>query len=269
MNPIEFPLTAEYERINNTFEGMKIRELRDGEPEIDDPRKEIEYDEGEYQPSEPGALDHGEIAERAIDDEPDDDQPLDFGVDEDDDQDHKPDDESPNRRNLNLQLSSRDEHVPVGDPSMDHMSKGTAGNGVIYLNDIGETVKLDVKGRPYKVGSDGRRFFRSSPRPRSKYTPEEWRALTIPDRIVAEKKEALEKELERKKQKDDGAGSSKDKKRKKKTKSKGKEEEDDDDPKDISPSIHFSKDHQLDYDDGVGGKSPSAASTQSTELLKR
>ena len=38
MNPIEFPLKAEYERINNTFEGMKIRELR--EPEIDDPRKE-------------------------------------------------------------------------------------------------------------------------------------------------------------------------------------------------------------------------------------
>ena len=38
-----------------------------------------------------------------------------------------------------------------------------------------------------------------SPRPRSKYTPEEWRALTIPDRIVAERKEALEKEIKRRK----------------------------------------------------------------------
>ena len=28
--------------------------------------------------------------------------------------------------------------VGVGDPSMDHMSKGTAGDGIIYLNDIGE-----------------------------------------------------------------------------------------------------------------------------------
>ena len=104
----------------------------------------------------------------------------------------------------------RDEHVP----SMDHMSKGTAGDGIISLNDIGDRVKLDRKGRPYEVGSDGRRFFRSSPRPRSKYTHEEWRALTIPDRIVPEKKEALDKDIEQKKRedmgkkKDDGAGSS-------------------------------------------------------------
>ena len=41
---------------------MKFRELRDGEPEIDDPKKEIEYEEDEYLPSEPGALDHGELA---------------------------------------------------------------------------------------------------------------------------------------------------------------------------------------------------------------
>ena len=200
MNPTKFPLKAEYERINNTFEGMKIRELRDGEPEIDDPRKEIEYDENEYVPL-PGALDHEEIAERAIEDEPDDDQPLDFGEDEDGDDDHKPDDDSMKKpvaipKKAEPPVTSKDEHVPVGDPSVDHMSKGTAGDGIIYLNDIGETVKLDVKGHPYKVGSDGRRFFRSSPRPRSKYTPEEWRALTIPDRIVAERSEALEKEIE-------------------------------------------------------------------------
>ena len=78
MNPIKFPLRAEYERINNTFEGMKMRELQDVEPEIDDPRKEIEYEEGEYLPSEPGALDHEELAERAVDDEPDGDQPVDL-----------------------------------------------------------------------------------------------------------------------------------------------------------------------------------------------
>ena len=64
MNPTEFPLKEEYERINNTIKGMKIRELRDGEPEVDDPKKEIEYDEDEYLPSETGALDHEEIAER-------------------------------------------------------------------------------------------------------------------------------------------------------------------------------------------------------------
>ena len=98
--------------------------------------------------------------------------------------------------------------------SAPHDRNCEAGDGVIYLNDIGETVKLDKIGPPYKVGKDGRRFFRSSPRPRSKYTPEEWRALTIPDRIVPEKKEALDKDIEQKKRedmgkkKDDGAGSS-------------------------------------------------------------
>ena len=63
MNPTQFPLKEEYERINNTIKGMKIRELQDGEPEIDDPRKEIEHDEDKYLPSEPGALDREEIAE--------------------------------------------------------------------------------------------------------------------------------------------------------------------------------------------------------------
>ena len=85
-----------------------------------------------------------------------------------------------------------------------------------------------------------------SPRPRSKYTPEEWRALTIPDRIVAERKEALEKEIEQKKKED---------KEKKKKESKGKKD-DDDDPKDISPSpsIHLSKERYIDEDDEMGGK---------------
>ena len=158
----------------------------------------------------------------------------------------------------------RDDHVPVGDSMMEHMSNGAAGDGIIYLNDIGETVKLDKKGHPYKVGSGGRRFFRSSPRPRSKYTPEEWRALSIPDRTVAEKKNALEKEKakkDEKKKKDDGAGSSKDKK---KRKSKGKKY--DDDPNDISPSIHLSKEYVNDDDECTGGRSPSSASTLSTDL---
>lgn len=41
----------------------------------------------------------------------------------------------------------------------------------------------------------------------------------------------------------------------------------DDEPEDISPSIHFTKKH-MDYDDDddMGGKSPSSASTLSTDL---
>lgn len=38
----------------------------------------------------------------------------------------------------------REDHVPPGDPCIDHMSKGEAGDGVIYLNDDGETATQDI-----------------------------------------------------------------------------------------------------------------------------
>ena len=34
MNPIEFQLKEDYERVNNTIEGVKIRKIRGGEPEV-------------------------------------------------------------------------------------------------------------------------------------------------------------------------------------------------------------------------------------------
>ena len=55
---------------------------------------------------------------------------------------------------------------------------GKPGDGIIYLSDIGEHVKLDKRGRPYRVGPDGRKEVRGSPRPKSSYSPEEWRALS-------------------------------------------------------------------------------------------
>ena len=36
-----------------------------------------------------------------------------------------------------------------------HVSTGKAKDGIIYRNDLGKTVKLDVRGRPYPVGTDG------------------------------------------------------------------------------------------------------------------
>ena len=47
---------------------------------------------------------------------------------------------------------------PDGEPPYDgpeHHSMGKAGDGIIYLSDIGEHVKLDKRGRPYRVGPDG------------------------------------------------------------------------------------------------------------------
>ena len=49
---------------------------------------------------------------------------------------------------------------PGGEPPYDgpeHHSMGKPGDGIIYLSDIGEHVKLDKRGRPYRVGPDGRK----------------------------------------------------------------------------------------------------------------
>ncbi|CAL1167671.1 unnamed protein product [Cladocopium goreaui] len=74
---------------------------------------------------------------------------------------------------------------PDGEPPYDgpeHHSMGKPGDGIIYLSDIGEHVKLDKRGRPYRVGPDGRKEVRGSPRPKSSYSPEEWRALSAKER---------------------------------------------------------------------------------------
>lgn len=80
----------------------------------------------------------GNIAERAINDDIED-KPIDFGEFDDDvdGDDPKPDDDA-----------KKTPTAPPKAPTMSHMSKGTAGDGVIYLNDIGETVKFDKKGAP-------------------------------------------------------------------------------------------------------------------------
>ena len=71
------------------------------------------------------------------------------------------------------------------------------GDGIIYLSDIGEHVKLDKRGRPYRVGPDGRKEVRGSPRPKSSYSPEEWRSLSAKERDVIIRRGKLEEEAEK------------------------------------------------------------------------
>ena len=89
---------------------------------------------------------------------------------------------------------------PDGEPPYDgpeHHSMGKPGDGIIYLSDIGEHVKLDKRGRPYRVGPDGRKEVRGSPRPKSSYSPEEWRALSAKERDVIIRRGKLEAEAEK------------------------------------------------------------------------
>ncbi|CAL1137578.1 unnamed protein product [Cladocopium goreaui] len=78
-----------------------------------------------------------------------------------------------------------------------NISMGKPGDGIIYLSDIGEHVKLDKRGRPYRVGPDGRKEVRGSPRPKSSYSPEEWRALSAKERDVIIRRGKLEEEAEK------------------------------------------------------------------------
>ena len=54
---------------------------------------------------------------------------------------------------------------------IEHWGAGMKGDGKIYLNDDGEACKIDKRGVPYKIGSDGRRSLPSR-RPIHKYTAE-------------------------------------------------------------------------------------------------
>ena len=66
--------------------------------------------------------------------------------------------------------------VDEAEPKLLHYSEGIASDGVVYVNDIGDEVKLDSRGRPYRVGSDGRKLMLSK-RPSRYVTPEEWKAM--------------------------------------------------------------------------------------------
>ena len=70
---------------------------------------------------------------------------------------------------------------------MEHWGSGVKGDGKIYLNDDGEACKIDKRGVPYKVGSDGRRILPSR-RPIHRYTPEDWKKMGEAEKKAAYKK---------------------------------------------------------------------------------
>ena len=72
-------------------------------------------------------------------------------------------------------------------------------DGKIYLNDDGEACKIDKRGVPYKVGSDGRRILPSR-RPIHKYTPEEWKKMGEAEKKAAYKKDKRDKARSAKKE---------------------------------------------------------------------
>ena len=180
VTPLTFPCKQEYERVNTTLEGMKEKELLDGDPSKvphDDDDEEHDHDEDDDELDDgddggPGPS-GGKVSKKPLEDS----EGI-FGEDKDPEE-------------MTLQ--------ELIDVQPEHWKSGKAGDGKVYLIDDGEKVKLNVKGYPYKIGDDGRRLFKTSLRPKGTYSPEEWRKLSQSDRntiLKAEKKKLEKKEAD-------------------------------------------------------------------------
>ena len=216
--PLEFPFKAEYERINVTIEGLKVKDRLDGNSEMlpppppdDDDDDDDDGGDGGGQPSSkvPPDKSEGELeAERLLGRF---DSPARMGP---------PGIDKPAHPDL---------AIPEGGP--EHYSVGKAGDGIVYLNDDGEWVKLNSRGHPYRIDERGRRRISSTTRP-SKYSPEEWRKMSPDVRKGIAKAEEKKVEAEVEKKKSDALIKAREEKKKKKeekksSKSKPKSEEDD------------------------------------------
>ena len=181
VTPLTFPCKQEYERVNTTLEGMKEKELLDGDPSK---RPRDDDDEDDEQEEDDDELDDGDDGGPGPSGGKASKNPLEASEGIFDDKDPE---------EMTLQ--------ELIDAQPDHWKSGKAGDGKVYLNDDGEKVKLNVKGNPYKIGEDGRRLFKTSLRPKGTYSPEEWRKLSQSDRNVilkAEKKKLEKKETDEK-----------------------------------------------------------------------
>ena len=190
--PLTFPCKDIYEKVNTTLEGLAVKDRLEGSPDFledqqdddDDDEDDDDGDGGDDKPKKSKITNRAERQEEEFD-------------------------RMMNEMNIKLDKEKSDKvevvgELPIpppdGEPPYDepeHHSMGKPGDGIIYLSDIGEHVKLDKRGRPYRVCPDGRKEVRGSPRPKSSYSPEEWRALSAKERDVIIRRGKLEAEAEK------------------------------------------------------------------------
>ena len=174
---ISFPVQEKYKTRNETLEGVEeIRGEDDRGVHVEQPAKDEDPDSTLLQDIDQGQLDEVEVIAGIVHNEKGEDVKVD-------------------------RPGSTEEKDAVDDVAdLPHVSTGKAKDGIVYRNDLGKTVKLDARGRPYPVGADGFRTMKTT-RPAG-FTPEEWatlrNAIDVDDEGMIHPK------------KKDGAGSSKD-----------------------------------------------------------
>ena len=102
------------------------------------------------------------------------------GNDDDGGDDHDDGDDGEDKKPKVMGKDKEDE------PRLLHYSERIASGGIIYINDIGDEVKLDSKGRPCRVGKDGRKLMPSK-RPVGYVTPEEWAKMSAKEKEASTK----------------------------------------------------------------------------------
>ena len=227
---MKFPCKAEYERINVTIEGLKVKDRLDGNSEMLPPPPPSDDDDNDDDDGEDGG---GKPSSKA---------PL---------------DKSEGEREAERLLGRFDSPARMGPPGIDkpahpdlaipeegpeHYSIGKAGDGIIYLNDDGEWVKLNSRGHPYKVDERGRRRIPTTTRP-SKYSPEEWRKMPHDVRKSIAKAEEKKVEAEVEKKKSDALIKAKEEKKKKKEEKKASKSKPKDDADDHVTGVAKPQDH--------------------------
>eukprot|EP00435_Cladocopium_sp_Y103_P043537 s2505_g12.t1 len=173
--PLEFPCKGEYEKINVTIEGLKEKDRLDGSaekipPPIDDHDEDDDGDEGGDGDGRPPSK---KVLQKGIEGEPSlDDIEKELFPGEEPIRPGPPGIDKPAHPDLK---------IPEGGP--EHYSMGTAGDGIVYLNDDGEWVKINSRGHPYRIDERGFRRISGTPRP-SRFTPTEWQKMAPDDRSV-------------------------------------------------------------------------------------
>ena len=176
--PLKFPCKDIYEKVNTTLEGLAVKDRLEGSPDfLEDQQDDHDDDEDDDEDGGDDKLKKNKTNNKIERQEEEFDQML-----------REMDIKLGNEKNDKVDVFGQPPLPPPdGEPPFDgpeHHSMGKPGDGIIYLSDIGEHVKLDKRGRPYRVGPDGRKEVRGSPRPKSSYSPEEWRALSAKERDV-------------------------------------------------------------------------------------
>eukprot|EP00435_Cladocopium_sp_Y103_P033909 s3183_g8.t1 len=196
--PFEFPCKLGYEKINVTIEGLKVKDRLDGNSEHlppppdddDDDDDDGDDDDGDDAACDDGGPPSSKVPCKGIEGEP-------------------------SLNEIERDMFPGDEPVGPGPPGIDkpahpdlkspgggpeHYSVGKAGDGIVYLNDNGEWVKLNSCGRPYRIDERGFRHTSGTPRP-SRYTPTDWQKMAPDVRkgIAKAEEKKVEAEMERKK----------------------------------------------------------------------